>query len=248
MPDPVQSLVRRIYREYQKSVDLAPAAHYLYGTPLRPVVPLDSALGGVMVVGAYPSARFGVVDGERDVPLADNLGPFEMERWFDGARVRVQPSARELEELVLQPLGLARARCWITDLVKVFLFKPGHREKYGRLGATVPEGYDREDFEKIAARSLPWLELEIELARPKLIITLGREVAGIVREVQGDQKRNRLLGPPFLPWSIAGDEVVTAHLAHPGILMRPEGKEWKVRHVEDHMPALHDLVRKLAVT
>jgi hypothetical protein len=119
-------LLKSMYAEYAASVCLLPSAQYLYGTPLRPVVPLDIAVGGVFVLGAYPSARFAVVDGVTDVPVADNLGPFQNERWFDGARIREQPSARELRDFFLSPLNIDRSSCWITDLVKVFLFKKGH--------------------------------------------------------------------------------------------------------------------------
>ncbi len=49
----------------------------------------------------------------------------------------------------------------MTDLVKVFLFKEGHREKYARLGTVPPAGYERERFEDFAARSLPWVEKEL---------------------------------------------------------------------------------------
>ena len=92
----VQKLRERIYDAYAESVGLDAQACYLHGTPLRPVVPLDAAQGGLFVIGAYPSARFHLIDGVNDVPVADNLGPFESERWFDGARVRQQPSAVEL--------------------------------------------------------------------------------------------------------------------------------------------------------
>ncbi|HHH31150.1 MAG TPA: hypothetical protein ENK57_22765 [Polyangiaceae bacterium] len=239
----VRHLQGRLYREYAQSVGLESHAQYMHGTPLRPVVPLDTAIDGVMIVGAYPSARFATIAGDRDVPVADNLGPFETERWFDGSRVREQPSAAELEELVLAPLELPRTLCWITDLVKVFLFKPGHRKKYERLGATVPAGYMREQFEELGERSLPWLEEEVAVARPRLLLTLGREVAGIVRGVKGDKARNRLLGAPVEPVRFGSVEVPTAHLAHPGILMRPTGKHWKRAHLEERVPLLRRFMR-----
>src|SRR3970040_1700883 len=97
------ALVRRMYSEYCRSVGLSPRATYFHGTPLQPVVPLDTAVRGIFILGAYPSARFAVLSGVSDVPVADNLGPFENERWFDGARVRRQPSAQELENLFLVP-------------------------------------------------------------------------------------------------------------------------------------------------
>ena len=119
----IRRLREWIYSGYAESVGLEPRACYMHGTPLRPVVPLDVAQGGLFVIGAYPSARFHQIDGVNDVPIADNLGPFESERWFDGIRVREQPSAAELHDLFLKPLGVPREECWITDLVKVFLFK-----------------------------------------------------------------------------------------------------------------------------
>jgi hypothetical protein len=74
--------------EYATSIGLASEAKYISGAPLEPVVPLDTG-NEVFIIGAYPSARFGVMNGERDVPMADNLGPFEPERYYDGERVRV---------------------------------------------------------------------------------------------------------------------------------------------------------------
>jgi uracil-DNA glycosylase len=174
----------------------------------------------VVIIGAYPSARFGVRDGERDVPMADNLGPFEPERYYDGERVRVQNSAAELEKGYLAPLGIDRERCWVTDLVKVFLFKEGHREKYTRLGGTPPVGYEREKFEDIGEKSLPWIERELKLSKPKLVITLGAEVAGIVTKTHGDGARTKLLGGDVRRLRIGDAEVDVAHLPHPGIVMR----------------------------
>jgi uracil-DNA glycosylase len=128
------------------------------------------------------------MNGERDVPMADNLGPFEPERYYDGERVRVQNSAADLEKGYLAPLGVERERCWVTDLVKVFLFKEGHRDKYTRLGGTPPLSYERERFEEIAEKSLPWIERELKLSNPKLVITLGAEVAGVVTKTRGERR------------------------------------------------------------
>ena len=88
----IQKLQRSIYRYYAEEVNLNPNAKYLHGTPVNPVVPLDTGTGGLFILGAYPSARFACIDGVSDVPVADNLGPFESERWFDGSHVRQQPS------------------------------------------------------------------------------------------------------------------------------------------------------------
>src|SRR4051794_30221494 len=106
------------------------------------------------------------------------MGPFEPERYFDGQRVRTQVPADELRDLFFDRIGIDRSTCWVTDLVKVFLFKPGHREKYEALRAATPAGYERERFEELARASVPWLHREIELSSPRLVVTLGSEVAG----------------------------------------------------------------------
>lgn len=228
-----------ILREYAVSVGLQPNVSYYGGARLRPVVPLDTAVGGILILGAYPSARFESVAGENDVPVGDNLGPFEPERYFDGARVRSQKSADELKDFYLDPLGILRRDCWITDIVKVFLFKEGHRAKYARLGSTVPPGYERERFEELAVKSVGWVEKELEVARPRLVITLGAEIAGLLRGVNAAQ-RTALLGPEISPLRLGAIEVPTVHLAHPGIVMRKgdDRNPWPRIHQEQHIPKL----------
>ena len=233
--DQVKRLQQTIYQTYAGEVGLDPSAHYIHGTPLRPVVPLDTNSGGLFIVGAYPSARFALVNGVSDVPVADNLGPFESERWFDGSRVREQPSAREFKTYFLEPLGLDRSVCWITDLVKVFLFKPGHVKRYQKIGALVPVGYERGRLLDLGKRSIPTLERELRVARPRLMITLGEEVAGVLR---GKRPSRKLLVPEISELAV-GDEVVrTMHCAHPGILMRGSSTDWPKRHREEFLPAL----------
>ncbi len=241
MSDAVQKIRRAILQDYAKSIGLDEDARYFGGARLRPVVPLDAAIGGVFIVGAYPSARFETVGRENDVPVGDNLGPFEPERYFDGARVRVQASAAELKTFYLDPLGLERGHCWITDIVKVFLFKDRHREKYERLGVAPPPGYERERFEELAIKSLPWIEQELAVARPKLVITLGAEIAGLLQGVSNPQKRNGLLGPVPTKLQIGKIEVPTVHLAHPGIIMRrgdDARNPWPQLHTNEHIPKL----------
>ncbi len=238
-------LQQAIVSDYATSLGLGSDPRYWGGARLRPVVPLDTALDGIFILGAYPSARFESVGRENDVPVGDNLGPFEPERYFDGTRVRTQKSADELQEFYLRALGVERRACWVTDLVKVFLFKEGHREKYGRLGTPVPVGYERERFEELAAMSIPWLERELVVAKPRLMITLGAEVAGVLRGVSGQRGRNALLGPVPTPLRVGSVEVPTVHLAHPGIVMRKgddERNPWPRLHQDEHIPALRKTV------
>ena len=233
------NLVRSMYHEYAESVGLDSEAKYLHGTPLKPVVPLDQGAGGLFILGAYPSARFAQIGKVTDVPIADNLGPFESERWFDGNRIRVQPSAKELEDLFLTPLGIERSDCWITDLVKVFLFKPGHMERYKKLKAKPPQGYTRDRFMELGEASLPWLSRELKAARPKLVITLGAEVAGIIQGVRSKSAQVKLLKPEVSTMTIEGITVEVIHCAHPGILMRrAENNPWPERHVREFLPKI----------
>lgn len=239
----VQQLLKEMYSGYASSVGLSPEAKYMHGTPLRPVVPLDVGVGSIFILGAYPSARFALVDGVNDVPIADNLGPFESERWFDGARIREQPSARELREYFLTPLEIERSQCWITDLVKVFLFKEGHAQRYAKLNAKPPTGYERDRFIDIAKQSLTWIEREVRHAKPRLIITLGAEVAAVLRGESPTTAASKLLEPVVTPLKIGDLEVPTIHCAHPGILMRPgPNNPWPDRHREEHLPAIRRLL------
>jgi uracil-DNA glycosylase len=238
-------IVRKIYTEYVASIGLSEDAAYIHGTPLRPVVPLDQGLGGLFVIGAYPSARFAQIGTVSNVPVADNLGPFESERWFDGVRVREQPSARELQDLFLTPLKLSRTDCWITDLVKVFLYKTGHIKKYKDLGATAPSGYTRDRFFELGERSVAWLERELEVAKPTLVVTLGAEVAGVLRGVRSASTQVKLLVPEVSPCRIGEQDYPTMHCAHPGILMRKGGGKnpWPERHSKEFIPALRRALR-----
>jgi uracil-DNA glycosylase len=250
MPTKISQLQMRIVDEYAADLGLESKPAYISGAPLRPLPPLDVGTDSVMILGAYPSARFGVVSGIRDVPVGDNMGPFEPERYFDGQRVRTQASADELRDLFFNPLGLDRAECWVTDIVKVFLFKEGHRKKYESLGATPPQGYRREEFERLASESIRWLEKEIEAAAPRLLVTLGSEIAGLLRSVQSQKSRNALLTGEPRDLTIGRHAVRTVHLAHPGILMRkgdPERNPWPARHV-DHLAKLKASLVEVGLT
>jgi hypothetical protein len=90
---------------------------------------------------------------------------------------------------------------------------------------------------------MPWIERELALAlaRPRLVITLGAEIAGIIRGVPGDARRNALLGREIVPVLLGSTRVPTVHLAHPGIVMRKGDSArnpWPERHVKEHIPVL----------
>lgn len=243
----VQDFRRRLYADYEGDLSLPPTYKYIYGNPVQPVVPLDTAQGGVCIIGAYPSAKFATIGSEQDVPVSDNCGPFSTERYFDGRRVRTVASGDELERAYLAPLGLPREQCWVTDLVRVFLFKGGHLAKYRRLGCGWPERETRSQFEAFAEQGMHWLEEELALAQPRLVITLGAEVAGILQNVREQRRRNALLGGDARSLLLGPASYPVIHLAHPGIIMRPasDRNPWPRLHRETHIPAARQVVQRL---
>jgi len=247
MPDKIQDFQQRLHAHYKDSLALPQPYQYLYGNPIQPAVPLDVAQDGVLILGAYPSARFAAIDGERDVPVGDHCGPFSTERYFDGQRVRTVNSGEELEQAYLAPLGLRRAQCWITDLVRVFLFKEGHIAKYRRLGCAWPPCETRSQFEAYAAQGLAWLAEELAIARPRLIITLGSEVAGVLQGIKGRKRRNALLGGDVKHVQVGNVQYPLIHLAHPGIVMRPatERNRWPRLHKTAHIPQARRALEKM---
>ena len=58
---------------------------YVYpdGNPVRPVMPVQITQKKIMLIGAFPSARFERRNGLL-IPVADNLSPFGEEKYFDG--------------------------------------------------------------------------------------------------------------------------------------------------------------------
>ena len=233
----------KCWREYKSSVGLPLEYGYLFGNPVNVLVPVETAINGIMIVGAYPSAKFYTINGITDVPLYDNDAPFSSESYFDGSRVRSIPSGKELEDNYLAPLQIGRNQCWITDLVKVFLFKDGHVDRYRRLGqAAVTE--TRSQFRTLAERSLKWLVEEIDIASPKVVISLGLEVTSVLFGIT-EAKSKALLDGAVHPLLLANRENKVICLPHPGIIMkRSSSNPWPQRFEQTIRPnAAHGLKR-----
>jgi uracil-DNA glycosylase len=196
-------------------------------------MPMETSRNSLMIIGAYPSARF-ESRKRRLVPVGDNLGPFQPELYFDAVRVRRQESAHGLEEYILKPLSTKRDKCWITDLVKVFLFKPEHIANCASLGVQLPFKATRPRFTQYAKKSLSFLAEEIALAQPILVISLGEEVARVMANDFETQAEKLLTGIPHeIP--IGGTPCRVAHVAHPDACRRSE--KWRTR-TENQMTLL----------
>ncbi|MDD5363529.1 MAG: hypothetical protein PHN88_15510 [Ignavibacteria bacterium] len=214
------------FENYKEKIGYPEKCKFLFGNPINVLVPIETALNKVMIVGAYPSAKFFTLKSGTekitDVPLSDNDSPFSNEMYFDGSRVRTIPSGKELNEVILEKIGVKREDCWITDLVKVFLFKVGHINRYNIFGK-----YDfqenRSKFSGYAEKSMGFLEMEIEIANPFVIVLLGLEVVSCIFDISSEDAKRYLTGN-IEKKIINNVERNFICLPHPGILMKPAGK------------------------
>ena len=177
---------QRCFHEYSRSIQLPDPYTFPDGNPIRPLPPIQTAQGGIMIIGAYPSARFEcrpsrkTLGHYRLIPIANNLQPFGFEQYFDGVRIRTLESADGLQKYLLNDLSRSLDQCWITDLVKVFLYKPEHADSIGDVHPDFKVPVNRNQFKGLAVKSLQWLQDEVQLCNPKLIVTLGEEVAQVI--------------------------------------------------------------------
>ena len=182
----IQHYQKRVFNDYLETIGIKEPYAFPQGNPIRPLPPIHTQTGSLMIIGAYPSAKFERIKGTsgryRNIPIANNLHPFADEAYFDGTQVRDLVSGRTIREFFLDPLNLTVEKCWVTDLVKVFLYKETHqaaiKDAFPDFNVTVL----RNRFLSLGSKSLPSILEEIELAKPKCIITLGHEVARIVME------------------------------------------------------------------
>ncbi|MCK5135270.1 MAG: hypothetical protein KAR19_05735 [Bacteroidales bacterium] len=187
---------KKCFKEYKESIKFPEQTSYLYGNPVNTVVPMEAAIGKVMVIGSYPAAKLYFVNSIPDVPLYDCNAPFSAEPYFDGSRIRSSVTGQELSELILETIGVSREHCWLTSLVKVFLFDEDHVKKYNRLGKTDTQE-NRSKFMEYANKSLKWIRQEIEIANPYVIILLGIEVIASLLLVSEEEARTYMTGKVF---------------------------------------------------
>jgi uracil-DNA glycosylase len=244
MSKEIQRYQKRCWSGYKPAIGYPADRTYLYGTPIKVQVPVDTGTGGLFIVGAYPTAQFNTIGSLRDVPVGDHLYPFSNESYFDGSSVRTVRSGTELEEYYLRPLGVERTDCWITDLVKVFLFKDGHVTKYHSLGAPKRLKEDRSKFIHYASHhgNMEFLAQELELAAPKVVMLLGSEVAGVV--LNGGGNGTKWLTEQEHALEMKGKSYRCFACPHPGILMRNTAGSIKWRKMLDRQLPL--IARALA--
>jgi uracil-DNA glycosylase len=243
IPNTLPEYQKYCFINYKKDIGYPSHYSYLKGNPINVLVPIETTLNKVMIVGAYPSAKFYTVDSISDTPMSDNDSPFSNESYFDGSRVRTIPSGKELNEVILEKIGIKRSDCWITDLVKVFLFKKGHIKRYVDLGKKDLKE-NRSKFIEYAKKSMFYLEKEIEICNPKIIILLGLEVTKVFFSIS-DAKAKSYLDGNVKTKVINGIERNIICLPHPGILMKKtENNTWPKRFENEISKVAKEEIRK----
>lgn len=235
----VREYAASVDQTYMASVGFPPNYRFALGGVVLPLPPIQVQHGRVFIIGAYPSAVFRTIQ-KRRVP-ADNLKmPFDAADSPGG----VNASARELDKFYLKPLGLNREDCWITNLVKPFLFKKVHVDQFRALGSTQSAQTTRDEYERYAGAGLEWIDTELEIAEPKLIIALGAEVAGIIGNVASNHAREELLSPYRIHTiQRRGREYKIIYMVHPGQLMRKTEKWTKIH--QTGLDSLRPIVRSI---
>ena len=182
----IREYQQKVFAEYSNLKGIPNPYTYPEGSLIRALPPIQTNSNGLMVIGAYPSARFEyrkAVDGTdkyRLIPIANIMQPFADEEYFDGLKVRKLESTVGLRKYLLDPLSLQPIDCWLTNLVKVFLYKKEHLESCGAVVPNFKVQVLRDYYWCLGKESLKWIQEKIQLCQPKIVVTLGIEVAQVV--------------------------------------------------------------------
>jgi DNA polymerase len=125
----------------------------------------------------------------------------------------VGPAGRELDQ-GLEAAGIERCRIYVTNAVKHFKFEPRGKRRI----------HQRPNWTELAA-CRPWLDAELEVVRPRVIVCLGATAA---QSLLGKgfrvtrQRGEALPAEPLAPWIVA--------TIHPSAILRQRDDD--ARHAE----------------
>jgi len=111
---------QRCFNDYNTSIGLSKKYAFPDGNIIQPLPPIQVKTNSIMIIGAYPSAKFEYRKQitppfrNRLMPVANNLQPFADEQYFDGVRTRDLVSGRTIREYLLTTLGLDVKDCWMN--------------------------------------------------------------------------------------------------------------------------------------
>ena len=124
----------------------------------------------------------------------------------------VGPAGRLLDE-ALEEAGINRAQSYVTNVVKHFKWEPrGKRRIHAKPNAV-----------EIAA-CVPWLEAELEVVKPRVLVCLGATAAQALlgRQFRVTQDRGKWIESPLAPHVLS--------TVHPSSILRSPDSE--TRHAE----------------
>jgi len=173
--------------------------------------------GTQTVFGEGPSRAAVMFVGEQPGDAEDLAGhPF------------VGPAGKLLDR-ALEQAGIDRSLVYVTNVVKHFKWEPrGKRRIHKKPNAA-----------EIAA-CRPWLEVEIAMVKPRILVCLGATAAQALlgRSFKVSQQRGRFVDSPLAP-------IATATV-HPSSILRAPDDEARRREMEQFVTDLEKIAVELA--
>jgi uracil-DNA glycosylase family protein len=125
----------------------------------------------------------------------------------------VGPAGRVLDQ-ALEAAGIGRKETYVTNVVKHFKWTPKEKHRM----------HKKPNAREIAA-CLPWLEKEVELIKPEVLVCLGATAAQALlgRDFRVSTQRGR-----FVPTNLATHALATVH---PSLILRQRTSEERHREM-----------------
>ena len=135
-----------------------------------------------------------------------------------------------LLDRALEQAGIDRKKVYLTNVVKHFKWTPRGKRRIHKKPAA----------EEIAACH-PWVEAEIRVVKPELIVCLGATAAQALlgRQFRVTQQRGTFMPYPLARW-------ITATV-HPSSILRAQTEEDRAREMEAFVSDLEAVARKVRV-
>ena len=188
----IQGYRKKCYKEYKESIGYPLERSFFYGNPVEVAVPVEVCTGKAMVIGFHPPAKLYDVEDQKEVPLYSSNSPFSNEQYFDGKQL-VTTSDRKSLHTVLGRLGISPQDCWVTTLIKIYLFSSKDVVKYNKLGS-YKAAPDEFNFKEYGLKSMPWIQQEINIAGPELLILVGLETISLFYDLSPTKAKHLIDG------------------------------------------------------
>jgi DNA polymerase len=140
----------------------------------------------------------------------------------------VGPAGKLLDKALLAA-GIDRTKTYVTNVVKHFKWEPRGKRRI----------HNKPNWAEITA-CLPWLEAELEVIKPKVLVCLGATAA---QALLGEKFRVTLERGKFVPSPLAPYVLATVH---PSAILRSADDESRRREMQRFIDDLAQVARVLA--